>query len=593
MATMDERHHPDEPVGPSYSDVSSTIIIVDEYQASKSKHHVVVDSVGASSSSSSGDEKKSRKINKFFKKKDPAAKAKASADAESRPLIMVDERDAYISKKDRRETARGSRDDAEEREGGGGGGGGGGGYLFSNRTAENSIETSTSSANHGVGQEVALDVDISDNDGANAKKKGARWNCNKPPNEAEYTDESYPVPATDDDNANDDNAKEKDEHAKDTAFVQVTGDSPSSSAAQTGATAVGAAAAVGGTAYILSKKEEKQKAKRRNLFCKGKDDDADDEDDMPLNAHDDETKSILSARSALSSSSSLSSPRARAAAAGGAYLFNQARNDGRSVSSSTVSSKKSASSKKSTSSSKRDVPQFFATKSTNSYRRSQGDDASTVVTPVPDFFAFDEPKYGRSPKSGKNVPKTIGLKKSSSSSSRSRKSLLLFGAVGAGAGAAAVAARRSRKGRQNAVNTARKNTGRASKGSLFIKKGLKKKSFVGHRVRVMITEQPPASEAAFGGPPRYDWIDVETAAAVKAQAAWRRYKAVQTLESQGLTTANMRNRRRAKRWVRQNRRNTKTDGCGLDGGCGLGTHRGVQNDDAPDFMACLGLGNLL
>ena len=209
--------------------------------------------------------------------------------------------------------------------------------------------------------------------------------------------------------------------------------------------------------------------------------------------------------------------------------------------------------------------------------------------------------------------KTRWSNQSTKPSKSGRKAFLLFGA-----GAAAVAAIRSRQGRKNAIDNARELTAQErivaankqadgdsadSKGSRF---GLGRRSLAGFRYKVTVDEPPAASEAAFVGPPRYDWIDIETAAAVKVQAAWRRYNTIKDLQRQDLYTVGMRNRGRAHRGALLYDHEYNTDGtgcldacdikcgydCGLDG-YGFGTRRGMQNDDVPDFMACCGVGNLL
>eukprot|EP00527_Entomoneis_sp_CCMP2396_P004245 CAMPEP_0198137460 /NCGR_PEP_ID=MMETSP1443-20131203/934_1 /TAXON_ID=186043 /ORGANISM="Entomoneis sp., Strain CCMP2396" /LENGTH=219 /DNA_ID=CAMNT_0043798881 /DNA_START=42 /DNA_END=701 /DNA_ORIENTATION=+ len=64
------------------------------------------------------------------------------------------------------------------------------------------------------------------------------------------------------------------------------------------------------------------------------------------------------------------------------------------------------------------------------------------------------------------------------------------------------------------------------------------------RKEVFLSAPPAAREAAFGGPPRYDWIDIETHAAIKVQAAYRRNKVMNDLERQGVSTGAIRNRAR-------------------------------------------------
>eukprot|EP00522_Entomoneis_paludosa_P017451 CAMPEP_0172452880 /NCGR_PEP_ID=MMETSP1065-20121228/10412_1 /TAXON_ID=265537 /ORGANISM="Amphiprora paludosa, Strain CCMP125" /LENGTH=221 /DNA_ID=CAMNT_0013205009 /DNA_START=158 /DNA_END=823 /DNA_ORIENTATION=- len=64
------------------------------------------------------------------------------------------------------------------------------------------------------------------------------------------------------------------------------------------------------------------------------------------------------------------------------------------------------------------------------------------------------------------------------------------------------------------------------------------------RKEVFLSAPPAARQAAFGGPPRYDWIDIETTAAIKVQAAYRRNKVMNDLERQGVSTGAIRNRAR-------------------------------------------------
>jgi len=63
----------------------------------------------------------------------------------------------------------------------------------------------------------------------------------------------------------------------------------------------------------------------------------------------------------------------------------------------------------------------------------------------------------------------------------------------------------------------------------------------------VLREAPSVEVAAYRGPPRFDWIDIETAAAIRVQAAYRRFKSNKELDRQGLTTAGMRKRRNNKR----------------------------------------------
>jgi hypothetical protein len=85
---------------------------------------------------------------------------------------------------------------------------------------------------------------------------------------------------------------------------------------------------------------------------------------------------------------------------------------------------------------------------------------------------------------------------------------------------------------------------------------------------VILDKAPTAREAAFSGPPRYDWIDIETAAAIKVQSAYRRNKVMDELEAQGVSTAAMRNRARR----RAARRSTQV------------------SEDTPCLFRCCGVG---
>lgn len=57
---------------------------------------------------------------------------------------------------------------------------------------------------------------------------------------------------------------------------------------------------------------------------------------------------------------------------------------------------------------------------------------------------------------------------------------------------------------------------------------------------------PSAKDAAYAGPPRYDWIDVESSAAIKIQSIFRRNQCLNLLEEEGISTAAMRNRIRSR-----------------------------------------------
>lgn len=77
-----------------------------------------------------------------------------------------------------------------------------------------------------------------------------------------------------------------------------------------------------------------------------------------------------------------------------------------------------------------------------------------------------------------------------------------------------------------------------------------KKTFGGkERPRV----RPSAKSSAFGGAPRYDWMDIETTAAVKIQASYRRLRVQNLLDEQNRSTPGMRNRRARREAGRQSR----------------------------------------
>lgn len=93
----------------------------------------------------------------------------------------------------------------------------------------------------------------------------------------------------------------------------------------------------------------------------------------------------------------------------------------------------------------------------------------------------------------------------------------------------------------------------------------------GHLSRRELQKPPTAREAAYGGPPRYDWIDIETSAAIKVQSVFRRNQTMKQLEEQGMTTAAIRNRSR-RRQARMNQRGVAGSG------------------DIPSLLACCGVG---
>jgi len=83
---------------------------------------------------------------------------------------------------------------------------------------------------------------------------------------------------------------------------------------------------------------------------------------------------------------------------------------------------------------------------------------------------------------------------------------------------------------------------------------------------------PTAKESAFSGPPRYDWVDVESAAAIKLQSTVRRNQALDQLEKEGKSTAAMRNNIR----MREAKKNGKT----------------MVSEDTPTLLRFCGIGML-
>lgn len=91
------------------------------------------------------------------------------------------------------------------------------------------------------------------------------------------------------------------------------------------------------------------------------------------------------------------------------------------------------------------------------------------------------------------------------------------------------------------------------------------------RYQVM-KEAPSARDAAFGGPPRYDWIDVETAAAIKVQSKFRQLRVQKELEAAGMTTSAQRNRIRQRECEQS---------------------KAKQSEDIPFLFSMCGIGHLL
>jgi len=98
---------------------------------------------------------------------------------------------------------------------------------------------------------------------------------------------------------------------------------------------------------------------------------------------------------------------------------------------------------------------------------------------------------------------------------------------------------------------------------------------------------PPAAKAAFDGPPRFDWIDIEHNAATRVQKVFRRHLVLQEMEHEGLTTSYIRNRRRQRK-AKANFFPTSVDGNAPElgfGCCSMGMAFGNSNFDPSDTIA--------
>lgn len=87
------------------------------------------------------------------------------------------------------------------------------------------------------------------------------------------------------------------------------------------------------------------------------------------------------------------------------------------------------------------------------------------------------------------------------------------------------------------------------------------------------TMPPPAREAAFHGPPRFDWMDIESHAAIKIQSVQRRNMVMKDLEERGLSTAAIRNRKRRRKAAKEAHPYTAS-----------------QSQDTPSIFACCAVG---
>lgn len=102
------------------------------------------------------------------------------------------------------------------------------------------------------------------------------------------------------------------------------------------------------------------------------------------------------------------------------------------------------------------------------------------------------------------------------------------------------------------------------------------------------TTVPSARDAAYtyNGPPRYDWVDVESSAAIKIQTIFRRNQAIQQLEKDGKSTAAMRNRKRHQNAPGSALGTTSEDVPGLFRFCGVGLlFSDATGEDAQELTA--------
>ncbi|CAJ1938060.1 unnamed protein product [Cylindrotheca closterium] len=87
------------------------------------------------------------------------------------------------------------------------------------------------------------------------------------------------------------------------------------------------------------------------------------------------------------------------------------------------------------------------------------------------------------------------------------------------------------------------------------------------------TVPPPARQAAFHGPPRFDWMDIESNAAIKIQSVQRRNMVMQELEDKGMSTAAIRNRKRRRKAAKE-----------------AHPYMASQSQDTPSIFACCAVG---
>lgn len=96
----------------------------------------------------------------------------------------------------------------------------------------------------------------------------------------------------------------------------------------------------------------------------------------------------------------------------------------------------------------------------------------------------------------------------------------------------------------------------------------------------LFRKPPPAEQAAYAGPPRYDWVDIETSAAIKIQAAYRRKKIMSKVEEEGHTTAAVRNMARRRHAAIEANSNPAQDFINLFNCCGVDLGLGGGNKES-------------
>mmetsp|Transcript_44903 Transcript_44903/g.108993 ORF Transcript_44903/g.108993 Transcript_44903/m.108993 type:complete len:340 (-) Transcript_44903:2702-3721(-) len=102
------------------------------------------------------------------------------------------------------------------------------------------------------------------------------------------------------------------------------------------------------------------------------------------------------------------------------------------------------------------------------------------------------------------------------------------------------------------------------------------------------TKPPPARTAAFKGPPRFDWIDIEYAAATKIQSIQRRNMVMSDLEARGYTTSAIRNAKRRRKASNRSYRQKMAaheEVPAVFSCCAMGLAFGDATDPEPDDVA--------